>query len=184
MAMKKNVVKSNKVNKTSAKKVAAKPAAKKIAPKANMKITKKVTKPALKGAKAKSVAAKGLVKAISTAKVAPKQTLNPPKKPTLVTPKNTESKQYTQVEFYDCIQGYCGFSRRKEAKEFYNGFQEMIQSALKSGYKVLLPGLGKLQVRKTKARKGINPATREPISIPAKRKVAFTALKALRTAVL
>lgn len=60
----------------------------------------------------------------------------------------------------------------------------MLQAALKSGFKVMLPGLGKLQVRRTKARKGINPATREPIMIPRKRKVAFTATKALKQAVL
>ena len=107
-----------------------------------------------------------------------------PKKAVLVTPKNTNSKQYSQSELYDCIQGYCGFNKRKEAKEFYLGFQNMIETALKSGYKVVLPGLGKMQVRKTKARNGINPATREPIKIPAKRKVSFTALKALKEAVL
>lgn len=157
-----------------------KPAAKAVAGKSVKKPVKKVV--------AKKVAAKKVSKAV-VAKVkiaaAPKvMGPVPPKKAVLVTPKNTSSKQYSQSEFYDCIQGFCGFNKRKEAKEFYLNFQGMIQSALKSGYKVVLPGLGKMQVRKTKARKGINPATREPISIPAKRKVAFTALKALKEAVL
>lgn len=159
----------------------AKPAAKKAVKKPAMKAKKAAPKAAPKAAKkaAKVVVAKTKIVA------APKVTGPvPPKKPVLVTPKNTASKQYSQSEFYDCIQGYCGFNKRKEAKEFYMGFQSMLQSALKSGYKVVLPGLGKMQVRKTKARKGINPATREPINIPAKRKVAFTALKALKEAVL
>ena len=124
-------------------------------------------------------------KGASAMKAAPKKPApTPPKKPTLVTPKNSSSRQYTQSELFDCIQGYCGFSTRREAKEFYANFSGMIQSALKSGFKMVLPGLGKIQVRRTKARKGINPATREPINIPARRKVAFTANKALKEAVL
>ena len=164
----------------------AKPAAKKAVKKPAAK--KAVKKPAKPAKPAKKAAAKPAMKAVvaKTKIVAAPKVMGPvpPKKPVLVTPKNTTSKQYSQSELYDCIQGYCGFAKRKEAKEFYLGFQTMIQSALKSGYKVVLPGLGKMQVRKTKARKGINPATREPISIPAKRKVAFTALKALKEAVL
>lgn len=183
MAIKKPTVKKKAVK----AKPAAKPAAKKAAAKKPVakKAVKKPAKPAMKAAKpAKKVAAKAVV--AKTKIVAAPKAVGPvpPKKPVLVTPKNTSSKQYSQSELYDCIQGYCGFAKRKEAKEFYLGFQSMIQGALKSGYKVVLPGLGKMQVRKTKARKGINPATREPINIPAKRKVSFTALKALKEAVL
>ena len=164
-----------------------KKAAKKPAKAAKKPVKKAVKKPAKKAMKATKAAPKASKTVVAKTKItaAPK-TMAPmaPKKPVLVTPKNTSSKQYSQSEFYDCIQGYCGFAKRKEAKEFYLGFQGMMQTALKSGYKVVLPGLGKMQVRKTKARKGINPATREPINIPAKRKVSFTALKALKEAVL
>ena len=139
------------------------------------------SKKAKSGKKAAAKAVKAVKAAPAPSKKAPPV---PPKKPQLVTPKNSSSKQYTQSEFFDCIQGYCGFRNRREAKEFYASFSGMIQSALKSGFKMVLPGLGKIQVRRTKARKGINPATREPINIPAKRKVAFTANKALKEAVL
>ena len=107
-----------------------------------------------------------------------------PKKPQLTMPKNSATLQYTQSELFDCLTGYCGFRTRREAKEFYAGFTGMIQTALKSGFKVVLPGLGKIQVRRTKPRMGINLKTREPIKIPAKKKVAFTATKALKEAVL
>ena len=133
-------------------------------------------------------AAKKVAKPMKMAKAAPvmKKATGPivPKKPVLVNPKNSATKQYTQAEFFECLLGYCGFTNRKEAKNYYGAFSGMLQSALKQGYKVVLPGLGKMQVRKTKPRKGINPATREPINIPAKRKVAFTPLKALKQAVL
>ncbi|MFN8389150.1 MAG: HU family DNA-binding protein [Bdellovibrionota bacterium] len=165
--------------------------AKKKAGKSKVSKVSKVAKSSAK-AKLKKAAAKGSAKkAVKAApkkaevKAAPKKPVpTPPKKPTLVTPKNSSSRQYTQSEFFDCIQGYCGFQSRREAKDFYANFSGMIQSALKSGFKLVLPGLGKMQVRRTKARKGINPATREPINIPARKKVAFTANKALKEAVL
>jgi len=165
-------------------------AAKKAAPKKVVaKSAKKVAKPSkpVKAVKAaKPVKAKAAKKvAAPVVKAAPKSAAPlPPKKPSLVTPKNTGSKQYTQNELYECIKGYCGFETKREAAEFYTGFQEMLRVALKSGYKVVLPGLGKMQVKKTKARMGRNPTTQQPIMIPAKRKVAFTALKALKEAVL
>lgn len=154
------------------KPVAKKKAAKKAAPKkkAGAKKPKKAAKPAKVAAKpAKPV------------KVA-KPRIEIPKKPSLISPKN--KTQYTQSELYDALTGYCGFTSRKIAKEFYAQFSSMIQTALKSGYKIALPGLGKIQVRKTKARMGINPKTREPIKISAKRKVRFTPNKALKDAVL
>jgi DNA-binding protein HU-beta len=140
-----------------------------------------VKKAAKKMAKPVKMAASKTMKA---APVVKKNVPVVPKQPKLLTPKNLGTKQYTQAEFFDCLLGYCGFPNRKEAKNYYGAFSGMLQSALKQGYKVVLPGLGKMQVRKTKPRKGINPATREPINIPAKRKVAFTPLKALKQAVL
>ncbi len=126
--------------------------------------------------------AKGASKSM---KLAPKKMgPTPPAKPVLVSPKNSNSRQYTQGEFLECIRGCCGFTTRREAKEFYNDFASMITVALKSGYKIMLPGIGKMQVRRTKARMGRNPMTQEQIMIPARKKVAFTATKALKEAVL
>jgi DNA-binding protein HU-beta len=98
--------------------------------------------------------------------------------------KPSNGVQFTQSELYDCIQECCNLQSRREAKDVYNGFACMVQSALKKGYKLPLPGIGKIQVRQTKARMGRNPATGETIKISAKRKVKLTPSKALKDAVL
>jgi nucleoid DNA-binding protein len=179
------------VKKAAPKKAAVKkPAPKKAAPKKAVKkapAKKAATKKVAKKAPAKKVVAKkaNAVKKVAPKPVAPKRPLVVEnKKPVLVTPKNKNTMQYNQAELLDSIASYCGFEKRKGAKEFYENFSSMIQAALKSGYKLALPGLGKFQVRKTKARMGINPKTREPIKISAKKKVAFTPNKALKEMVL
>jgi DNA-binding protein HU-beta len=66
-------------------------------------------------------------------------------------------------------------------------FDDMILSFgknLKKGNRIRIAGLGILQVKQTKARTGRNPATGEPIKIPAKRKVAFRVSKDLKETVL
>lgn len=99
-------------------------------------------------------------------------------------PKPRNGVQYTQSEFFECLREFCGLESRKQAKEVYNSFAEMIQQALKKGYRVPLAGLGKIQVRKYKARMGRNPATGETIRIPAKKRIRFTPAKALKESVL
>lgn len=168
-----------KAKKAPAKKAAAKKPVKKAAPK------KSAAKKPVKKAAAKAPAKAPAMAMKAAPKPEPKKNIpTPPKKPSLVVPKNGSSKQYSQSEFFDCVQGYCGFNSRKDAKLFFEGFTGMLTGALKSGYKVVLPGLGKFQVRRTKARKGINPATKQVINIPARKKVAFTPNKALKEAVL
>ena len=104
------------------------------------------------------------------------------KKGKLSRPRN--GVQYSQAELFDCIREYCGLESRRIAKDVYGGFAGMIQAALKRGYKVPLPGIGKIQVRESKARMGRNPATGEIIRIPAKKRVRLTASKAFKQAVL
>ena len=92
--------------------------------------------------------------------------------------------QYSQSEFFDVVRESCGFDSRRIAKDVYAAFSGMIQTALKKGYRVPLPGIGKIQVRQSKARMGRNPATGEQIHIPAKKRIRLTASKALKEAVL
>lgn len=47
-----------------------------------------------------------------------------------------------------------------------------------------IPGLGKLILVQRKARKGINPATKEPMKFPAKKVVKFRIAKAAKDAIL
>ena len=97
-------------------------------------------------------------------------------------PKN--GVQYTQSEFFKCFQEACEIESKKEAREIYDSFAGMLHTALKKGYKIPLPGIGKFQVRKSKARMGRNPATGETIRISAKKRVKLTPNKALKDAVL
>jgi DNA-binding protein HU-beta len=92
--------------------------------------------------------------------------------------------QYNQSEFIECMRLCCGMDNRRIARDVYSAFAGMIQSALKKGYKVPLPGIGKIQVRQTKARVGRNPATGEQIQIPARKRVRLTVSKQLKQAVL
>jgi DNA-binding protein HU-beta len=100
----------------------------------------------------------------------------------LAKPKN--GTQYSQAELYEVLRECCGFESRRTAKDVYASFAGMIQAALKKGYKVPLPGIGKIQVRHSKARLGRNPATGETIQISARKRVRLTPSKALKETVL
>ena len=71
-----------------------------------------------------------------------------------------------------------------EAKEIVEDLATFIRDSLRRGYKLPLLGLGKLYVRESKARTGRNPQTGETVQIPARKRVRFSAAKALKEAVL
>ena len=123
-----------------------------------------------------------------TAKPAPKMIA---KKPEVVAktrkasaPKNTNTLSYTFSEFIENVRGFCGINKRSQAKEMVEDIALFVKDSLKRGYKLPLLGLGKIYVRKSKARIGRNPATGEAIDIPARKRVRFTAAKALKEPVL
>jgi len=99
-------------------------------------------------------------------------------------PKNNSTLAYTQSEFLDNIKDFCGFAKKAEAREIWEDISAFITDSLKKGYRVPLVGLGKMYVRKSKARMGRNPATGEMIHIAAKKRVRFTPAKALKDTVL
>jgi DNA-binding protein HU-beta len=145
--------------------MAKKPA--KLAKKAK-KVAKKVAKP-VKKAPAKST--KMVSAAPSKARVSSK-------------PRNTSTLSYTQSEFVENIRAFCGLAKRSQARELVDDIASFVMDSLKRGYKVPLMGLGKLYVRESKARQGRNPATGEVINIPKRKRVKFTAAKALKERVL
>jgi len=59
---------------------------------------------------------------------------------------------------------------------------EGILGALKKGQKVSLVGFGSFGVAKRKARNGINPKTKKPIKIPARKVPVFKAGKKMKDA--
>ena len=145
--------------------MAKKPA--KLAKKAK-KVAKKVAKPAKK-APAKS--AKMAAAAVSKVRVSTK-------------PRNTSTLSYTQSEFVENVRAFCGLTKRSQARELVEDIASFVMDSLKRGYKIPLMGLGKLYVRESKARQGRNPATGEVINIPKRKRVKFTAAKALKERVL
>lgn len=72
---------------------------------------------------------------------------------------------------------------KKDAANAIGDFVGLTVRHLKKGNKVRITGLGILQVRKSAARMGRNPATGEPIKIKASNKVAFRVAKDLKDAI-
>lgn len=64
-----------------------------------------------------------------------------------------------------------------------DAFLETVQATLKKGDKVVLPGFGNWYVAKRSARKGRNPKTGQPLTIPAAKVPKFKAGSKLKAAV-
>ena len=60
-----------------------------------------------------------------------------------------------------------------DAKKALDATLQTISEEVKSGGKVVLVGFGTFSVSERSARKGINPRTKEPINIPAKKTAKF-----------
>lgn len=99
-------------------------------------------------------------------------------------PKNRNTLSYTQSEFLENVMAFCGLRKRSDARVLADDLSLLIKDSLRKGYKIPFFGLGKMYVRKTKPRLGRNPATGEPIQIPARKRIRFTPAKALKEAVL
>lgn len=70
--------------------------------------------------------------------------------------------------------------KKKDAEAAVCAVIDAIEDALVNGDKVQLIGFGTFEVKATAAKVGINPQTKEKISIPAKKAVKFSAGKALK----
>ncbi len=87
-----------------------------------------------------------------------------------------------KAELVEEVAGKAGLTK-KEAGDVVDAITSAITDTLAMNERVTLVGFGTFQVRERKARKGVNPQTREAINIPAKKVPKFTAGKALREAV-
>jgi len=67
-----------------------------------------------------------------------------------------------------------------DAGKTVDAVTEIIGESLEAGDKVMLPGFGTFESRQRNARDGVNPATGEPLHIPAKRVVHFKVGKTLK----
>ena len=72
---------------------------------------------------------------------------------------------------------------KKDATIAVDTVFEEITKTLSEGGKVDISGFGKFEISERPARKGINPATKEPLQIAASKSPKFKAAKALKDAV-
>lgn len=141
--------------------------------------TKKTSRPAKKTAARKAPAKKKA----AAKKAAPK--VAAAKKPTKIT--SARDKPRTKSEVLLIISEHVGISK-KEAAQVFDVMGDMIQADLKKNAcgAFNIPGMMKVMVQRkpaTKARKGINPFTKEPTIFkakPARNVVKVRALKGLK----
>ncbi|MDR3142386.1 MAG: HU family DNA-binding protein [Tannerellaceae bacterium] len=79
-----------------------------------------------------------------------------------------------KTEFIGAVAEKSGLSK-VDAKKAIEAFVEIVSSELKKGGKIALLGFGSFSVAEKSARKGVNPKTKEPIDIPARKAVKFKA---------
>ena len=87
-----------------------------------------------------------------------------------------------KAELISAIAAESGLSK-VDAKKAVDGFVAAVTNALKSGDKVALVGFGTFAVSERGERTGINPATKQSITIPAKKIAKFKAGAELAAAV-
>ena len=88
----------------------------------------------------------------------------------------------TKAELIDKVATSTGLSKA-DATRALDATLNSVRSALKKGQKVTLVGFGTFSVTKRKSRKGRNPRTGAPITIPAAKIPKFSAGKALKDSV-
>ena len=79
-----------------------------------------------------------------------------------------------KTEFINAVAEKSGLSK-VDAKKAVEAFVETVSSELIEGGKVALFGFGSFSVAEKSARKGVNPKTKQPIEIPARKSVKFKA---------
>lgn len=72
---------------------------------------------------------------------------------------------------------------KKDAEKALKAFTEVVEEELKKGEKIQLVGFGTFEVTQRAAREGINPITKEKMSIPASKAPKFKAGKALKDSI-
>ncbi|MDR1097312.1 MAG: HU family DNA-binding protein [Tannerella sp.] len=77
-----------------------------------------------------------------------------------------------KTDFVGAVAKKAGFTN-VNAKKSVEAFIKTVEEAVKKGEKVSLLGFGSFSVVKKAARKGVNPKTKKPINIPARKAVKF-----------
>ncbi len=85
----------------------------------------------------------------------------------------------TKAELVELVHATSGESMATVARVL-DGLRGIMETEMKNGGTVALPGIGKLSVKATKARRGRNPKTGKELMIPAGRRVVFSVAKNLK----
>lgn len=86
--------------------------------------------------------------------------------------KQAAKKALTKVEMIDQIAKDASIAKTA-ARAALDSFVAMCAKEIKAGRTMRVAGLGTFSLKKTKARKGMNPKTGEAIKISAKKRMAF-----------
>ena len=87
-----------------------------------------------------------------------------------------------KVELVSSIAAKTGLTK-KDSEKALNAFVSTVEQALASGDKVVLIGFGSFEVRNRAEKQGVNPQTKQKITIPATKAPVFKAGKSLKDAV-
>jgi DNA-binding protein HU-beta len=87
----------------------------------------------------------------------------------------------TKAEFIDRVASKSGLSKR-DATKAVDAFLDSITDALRGGESVSFTGFGKFSPQHRKERQGVNPRTKERVTIPAARVPKFSAGSSLKQA--
>ena len=88
----------------------------------------------------------------------------------------------TKSEFVDQVASRADL-QKTDASKAVDAVLDVIQEALQRGSDITFSGFGKFHVAERGPRQGVNPQTRERITIPGGRVPRFTAGSSLKTAV-
>lgn len=79
-----------------------------------------------------------------------------------------------KTDFISAVAEKSGLSKI-DSKKAVEAFFETVSDELKEGGKIALLGFGSFSITEKAARKGMNPKTKQPIDIPARKSVKFKA---------
>lgn len=96
--------------------------------------------------------------------------------------KNRKDIKMNKTEIINSIAQETGL-KKKDAEAALNSFIKTVETALVSGDKVQVSGLGTFSVKTREERQGRNPKTKETITIPASKRPVFSASKTLKESV-
>jgi DNA-binding protein HU-beta len=87
----------------------------------------------------------------------------------------------TKQELIDAVAKKAGEGTTKRAvTELVDNVFDIVAGAVKKNKKFTFPGFGTFTLKKTSARKGINPATKQPMQIKAGKTIRFKPSKTLK----